>query len=292
MLIRKCEDENILAIMFETINGHKTLKYKIDESKQMLPLKYPIHLDISLGTKCFGNCNYCYANSLIDGIYYLNVVNKLKELFDKLGNNKPFQIAIGGEGEPTQHPEFIDILKTIKSYNIIPNYTTNAMKVNNDLLMATKENCGCIAISTHKHLEKLWSRNIEKFLEYNIKTRLHVIIGDKNSSDNFIRLYNKYYNRIDGITILLLRQHGRATENTIFHEDEFLKVVNFLKDNDHENIAFTEFSYNLLKKYNREVSFLDIASHEEGLFGGYIKMDQHLTIFKSSYNLQVKGEIV
>ena len=67
-------------------------------------------------------------------------------------NQKPFQIAIGSQGEPTIHPEFIAFLQTIYELGIVPNYTTNGITLasgNKELLDATEKYCGGVAVSSN-----------------------------------------------------------------------------------------------------------------------------------------------
>ena len=74
--------------------------------------------------------------------------------------HRPYQVAIGGAGEPTLHPDFCEVLKTSRELDIMPNYTTNGMHLSDKILYATKEYCGGVAVSTHKHLK--WGKAVEK----------------------------------------------------------------------------------------------------------------------------------
>ena len=83
--------------------------------------------DVGINDKCYANCSYCYTNALRSGTNFTNIVDKAYEVWSNLGEHKPFQIAIGGSGEPTLHPDFIEFVKSVKDLGILPNYTTNGM---------------------------------------------------------------------------------------------------------------------------------------------------------------------
>lgn len=79
----------------------------------------------------------CYVSAKKNGESYKNVsetwrkwMATYKEFVNKdniLITEKPFQIAIGSEGEPTMSPNLCDFLKTVYETNVTPNYTTNGI---------------------------------------------------------------------------------------------------------------------------------------------------------------------
>ncbi len=283
--IRHITESNLRVVIRKDRKNVCYLTSQIDPTKPILKLVTPLHLDVSLGNKCSGGCPYCYADSKKDGIYYEHIEKKLISLVSALGDRKPFQIAIGGECEPTQHPNFINFLKTCYDLGIVPNYTTNALKIDENTLKATENYCGCVGISTHPHLIKAWKKNLLQFLNIEVNTRLHVIVGEKHSSDYFIKIYNEYYDLVKGITILVMRNTGRGSSPDCM-EEEFLKTINFLRSNDYEKIALTELSQPLLLKYQEETKFLDLPEFEIGTYGGYVILDEsYMTIRESSFEI-------
>ena len=111
------------------------------------PFKCPLPelLDISITSRCTRHCEFCYMAS-----------SPLKEDYITLGNlekildHSPwvYQIALGG-GEPTIHPQFVEILKTIRQRNVVPNYTTNSDNLSEEVIEATSQYCGAMAISVY-----------------------------------------------------------------------------------------------------------------------------------------------
>jgi organic radical activating enzyme len=81
----------------------------------------PELVDIKITDYCSIGCSFCYQNSTVKGKH--GSLSKYKELIDKLTELKVFEVAIGG-GEPTQYPDFIEMLQYARSKKIVPNFTT------------------------------------------------------------------------------------------------------------------------------------------------------------------------
>jgi len=279
--IRVYEENNLRVLVKRSGRKIDYLSMPINIAKPITKLSTPLHLDVSMGNKCNGGCPYCYADAKKNGIFYENTTEKIIKLCDVLGDKKPLQFAIGGECEPTQHPDFIDFLKTSSDLGVIPNYTTNAMSFTTTILDTTIKYCGSVGVSTHKHLSKLWQKNLPILLEAGINTRLHVIIGEENSADYFADLYRKYYDKVDCITILIMRNTGRGTTTDCL-EQEFLKTIDFLRINEFSKIAITELSQPLLNKYTDETEFLGLSKFTIGTYGGYVILDDTFLIIRES----------
>ena len=126
--IRKFPEYNYHAVWANL----KTLRLGKDQAKE-LPANKSEFYDVSLGTRCNLGCPFCYTSAVNDGITYSDICEKAKWFFEQMpDNDKPFQIAIGSQGEPTLHPEFAEFLKTVYELTIVPNYTTNGLVLSND----------------------------------------------------------------------------------------------------------------------------------------------------------------
>jgi len=274
---------NNYSALFNPKTG-QTLRFAIDPDKEIKPLEFPEILDISLGTICFGNCPYCYASSSATGVFYTDVVGKINRWFGSMDENqRPFQVAIGGEGEPTLHPEFIDALSAFKRLDIMPNYTTSGMFVNERMLHATKEYCGGVAVSCHKHLKRYWDGALYGFRHLGIRVNFHIIIGEENSVEYFYRLYEEYKNEIDYFVLLPYQAVGRAAKVNV--EKEFTNLFTSLKERPVKNVAFGALFYDFIRKNEKICGNLDIAIYEPESLSGYVKMNtENLRILKSSYN--------
>lgn len=289
--IRSFEDKNYKAI-FNTENG-TTLRLTYDSSKPILSLEYPELLDVSFGTKCRSGCSFCYTSAINHGINYPNITEKIVQFFGQMTENqRPFQVAIGGGGEPTEHPEFESAIKQFYDLGIMPNYTTNGMNINENIIHVTKKYCGGVAVSTHKHLKDVWINAVNQYIQNGIVTNLHIIVGEKNSFDYFYDIYNSFKdNGISYFVLLPLRKVGRARsmkleENEL--EAEWHKLFQFLNEIDNSKIAFGAMFYDFILENKHLYPNIEISLYEPEVMSGYLMLDDNMYIRKSSFDLSPK----
>lgn len=261
------------------ING-KTIRIALNPEEPITELLIPEFYDISVTSHCKGNCNFCYQDSLSSKKHDLTILDKFKSFFkDMSENDKPFQIAFGG-GEPTSHPLFLDIIKECYDMGIVPNYTTNGMwskstKNIKNIIEYTKKYCGGVAVSTHDHLKQYWEKAVEYYLNENIFTNLHVIIGNKKSIDDFNEVYKKYHNKVKYFVLLPLTPIGRCKD--AFNEwDYFCQTI----DGNSPDIAYgANFYPFLLKDKNK----FNVSLYEPEIFSKYLDLET-MKIYKSSFS--------
>lgn len=269
--VRTFPDKNYRAFF---ING-KTLRVPINKEKPIEELDFPEFYDVRITNKCRGNCSYCYMSSLKNSPHAENLCENIKSYFGKLNENeRPFQVAIGG-GEPTEHPEFLNSLKTFYELGIVPNYTTNGMCVTKEVLEETKKYCAGVAITCHPHLEKFWKPAIEKYTGYSINTHLHNILYDKESVDYFLNIYNTYKDVIECFVLLPHMEMGRGDKKEIDWDYIESNVPNS------DNIAFGSNFYNYLISSNK----FKCSLYEPESMSKYLDMLSG-SIYKSSFNLE------
>lgn len=278
MKTRIFPEHNYKAFHF---NG-KTFRIALDPSKPIGELKYPEFYDVKVTPYCEGNCPYCYQNSTDKNYHPENIVTKFLEFFSKLDQNqKPFQIAFGG-GEPTTHPKFIQLMEECFNIGITPNYTTNGMWVNknkSEILEVTKKYCGGVAVSVHPHLEKFWREAIQLYLDNDIFTNLHIIIGDRNSIDIFSKLYKEYSGRVKYFVLLPLTAQGRA-KNGFSDWDYLEKSI----DGSPKDIAFgANFYPYLIKSPER----FNVSLYEPEILSAYLDLE-NMEVYKSSFSSERK----
>lgn len=236
------------------------------------------------------NCHYCYTSALKSGKNFSNIVDKAHSVWGSLSkNDRPNQIAVGGAGESTMHPDWVDFMKTVKSLDILPNYTTNGMHLSDDILKGTEDYCGGVAVSYHPHIRKVFDQSIEKLSGIKTILNAHIIIGDQKSLDDMIELYDKYQKEIKYFVILPYQASGRAkpieTETTWKKTFEWLNSENV----DETKFAFGALFYPYLLKNDTGLK-MDI--YEPEIFSGYRIMDDTYQILrKSSYDLTPKNNI-
>ena len=119
----------------------------------------------------------------------------------------------------------------IKDLDIMPNYTTNGMHLTDEVIQATKDYCGGVAVSCHPHLEKTWKKAVNKLVANNIRTNVHIIVGEEGSTDKFWEIYNEFNDKVEYFVLLPYQKVGRATTNQDLDvEAEWTKLFDSLVD--------------------------------------------------------------
>jgi organic radical activating enzyme len=285
--IRVFPEHNYKAIHF---NG-KTIRIAINSKRPIDKLRYPEFYDIKVTSYCEGNCPWCYQNSSAVYSHDRNIVDKFVSFFGQLTDNqKPFQLAFGG-GEPVSHPDFIKLIITCYEMGITPNYTTNGMWVDsgkdyiNKVLQVTSEYCGGVAVSTHSHLKWQWKLASELYLSKNIFTNLHIIVGDKNSIDDFVDIYNEYRGRIKYFVLLPLIEQGRSKKS--FSEWDYLKSR---IRRDSPDIAFGANFYPYLVKDLNSLDKFNINIYIPEIVSAYLDLEI-MKIYPSSFSTECVKQI-
>ena len=260
------------------LNGN-TLRIALDPSKPITELKYPEFYDVKVTSKCGGKCDYCYQSSVPDTGNHTGIVEKFLGFFNRFDKNQmPFQIAFGG-GEPTAHPDFPKLLAACLSLGITPNYTTNGMWVDtkqaNEVLDATSDLCGGVAVSTHPHLAKYWRLAVNLYLSYKIHTNLHIIIGNRESIDTFADIYKEYTGRIKYFVLLPLSAQGRSKDS--FSDWDYLKSK---IDGSPRDIAF---GANFHPYLQNEPSRFRVSIYEPESMSAYLDLET-MKVYKSSFS--------
>ena len=271
--VREFPKENYKGIFF---NG-KTMRLQYDTSKPISELTYPEFMDVAINNKCYGACSYCYIEAVHTGKNYESVPQKINDYFGSLTENqRPFQVAIGGAGEPTLHPEFPEILKAFYDLGIMPNYTTNGMHLTDNVLDATVKYSGGVALTCHEHLEKHWVRGVDTLLERGIRTNLHIIISDEQSVRRFVDIYDEFRGRVEYFVLLPYQPVGFAKEvNTAF---DYL-FAELKEAGDIQDIAFGALFHPEL--VNRP--WVDVSLYEPEIMSKYLDMDE-MILSNSSFD--------
>ena len=173
----------------------------IEKTNFFLRKKGPNLLDVSITNRCNRNCDFCYRQSHINGEDIS--VDDYKLIIKQAKDCGVQQIAIGG-GEPTIHPEFVEILRITKENGIIPNYSTNGDNLNDTILDYTQKYCGAIAISIYDNISNYESIVLKLTEHYNIKVNLHFILR-KDKIEAYTSLLKNppdWFNKLNSIIFL------------------------------------------------------------------------------------------
>ena len=195
-------------------------------------------------------------------------------------NQRPYQVALGGAGEPTMHSEFDKVLETFKSIDIVPNYTTNGMHVSDRIVDLTKKFCGGVAVTCHPHLERFWTKALDMYIEAGIKTNVHLIISDKASIDRIQYLQDRYNAKIDYYVLLPYMNYGFALNQP--QTIDYTYLEQFLDDKKLKNIAFGANFYEFLCKTMK----WDVSLYPPEILSKYIIMDEAMHLYKSSFAVE------
>lgn len=213
-------------------------------------------------------------------------INILKNRGRIIYTEKPFQIAIGSIGEPTLHPELPRFLETVFNTGVVPNYTTNGIYLSPELLEATKNFCGGVAVSYgNKLLRKKADKTIELLIKSGeCKVMIHHIISDKNSVDELLDAENKWGEDIHYHVLLPLRKHGRSKEEMT--EDTFLYLSEKIKEENLTNLAFGMWFLPWMKKYPGK---LNVYDYPRETYSSNMLLEKNKIIFTpSSFDLTEK----
>lgn len=276
---RREESANYSSVFFDG----KTIRIPLDSSKPILELQYPEFYDISLGNKCdTGRCSYCYASGNPRGVHYKNVAIKIMDYFGLMTENqRPYQVAIGGQQEPLEHPEFKQVLKNFVDLGITPNYTTNGVLFNENAVELTKNYCGGVAITLHPHLEKYWRPAIELAINNKIRTNIHYIISDMRSIELLKELYKQYNGKIDYFVLLPHMNVGFAAKRpkTI----DYGGLETWLDDiHEYGNIAFGANFYNFLTPLKK----WDVSLYPPEILSKYLVCDDEMGLYNNSFEMK------
>lgn len=265
----------------------KTIRLGFGEAKELLP-EHSEFYDVSLGTKCNLCCPFCYVGAEKNGRFYTDICEKAISFFGRMSENqKPFQIAIGSESEPTIHPDFLRFIKTIYDLGIVPNYTTNGITLAEDndyskkLLEYTEKYCAGVAVSTNSfnpEIDKTWRKAVKKLSNIDIHINLHLIISDKASVDKFYNIYNEYKDTVHTFVLLPIMPEGRSSDSCSPEVFEYFKSKWESVDEKHK-VAFGANFY----KYLKEQSDIKCFLFEPESFSKNLILDDTIKITASSF---------
>ena len=283
MLVRTDKKANYRAIFF---NG-KTIRQRLDPGVPISAPEYAEIEDVAINDRCLANCPYCYTSALKSGSNFTDVVEKANIVWgEREQNQRPFQIAIGGAGESTLHPDWVPFVKAVRGLGIVPNYTTNGMHLTEDVLKATERYCGGVAVSYHPHISRVFDNAILKLSGIDTRLNVHLIIGDEKSLKDAMSIYERYRDSVEYFVMLPYQAAGRGKAldtHGVWH-----KMFEWVRDlgRDSEKFAFGALFYYFLRAND---TGLDIEVYEPEIYSGYrIFDDSYMLLRKSSYDLTFK----
>ena len=217
-------------------------------------------LNLEATSYCNANCSMCPRDCVKEyGYISLDTVDKL---IDKIGDYLLYEISISGRGEPTFHPQLIEIIKKLQTLKtkISVVTTTDGIKDATYKQLIDELDIMRISVSSideqifkkiHRGLnyDKIWA-NITKLVNYNPE-KLHIHLGGGEETYPALEKTISFFkaNDVNNIYLLPLWNRGGNVEeqeildlrkqivekyNIFYSEDEYLdetKVRNLANPN-------------------------------------------------------------
>lgn len=266
---RKDEKYNFWTFFWPK-TGAKT-RVTVNSSVEPERATVPELVDVKINDYCPFACKFCYQDSTADKGHASE--NDLHYLFDELGQHKVFEVALGG-GEPTMHPNFINILKSARDKGIVPNFTTKNIGWLRDQVQCAQimKHAGAFAFSVEKAEE---IENIAALVNVNqiSKSRVNIqIVMGTIDEWSFSKMIEACYHAKINLTLLGYKTTGRGSEFKPKSYTWWLKVIEKLrKENKVFNICIDTA---IAKEYEQEILDSGIPKYvfetTEGKFSMYV----------------------
>lgn len=186
-------------------------------------------LNLELTSFCNADCSMCPRENIKE--YGYITLETIDNLIKKIENYSLFEISLSGRGEPTFHPQLIDILKKLKKVSTNLSIVTTTDGLNDRNYKDCVDNVDTLRISVssidpeifhqiHRGLdyEKIWN-NINKLVKYNSqKLNIHLVGGEVtyHKLEDTIRFFKD--NGVDNIHLFPLWNRGGSIKEQHINE--------------------------------------------------------------------------
>lgn len=165
------EHLNLLDVTYNEYEGTSRVENYTEgsiEDAVAVEMNFPIPYQIlwDLGRRCNYNCTYCWpsVHSNTEKFpLYEQVVAAIDMIINNWSHGEEIRWNFGG-GEPTMHPQFLDIIKYLKSKNQWILVTTNGSR-SNKFWREAVQHVNSINMSAHFESMDLYKGNEDRFLE-------------------------------------------------------------------------------------------------------------------------------
>jgi len=198
-------------------NRHTGMKMRVSfEDGTPLYSAAPELVDVKLTDACPFGCDFCYMDSRPEGKHA--ELSDVLLVAERLAEAQVFEVALGG-GEPTLHPDFLEIVDAFRSRGVVPNFTTKNLAWLRDpkTVAFLKERIGSFAYSAQsaKEVEKLAALLEEcewKWDSWGTRNRptVHVVMGTV-PREEFVAILELVKEKGLGITLLGYKRVGRGS---------------------------------------------------------------------------------
>ena len=174
-LIEKEHPSQHYRVVFNQQTGFFVRKEEKGFPEPTWAMDGPELIDLSITNYCERGCVFCYRETSKKEARFMSLED-VEEVVSQAQACGTMQIALGG-GNPNQHPHFVEILQVIREHDIVPSYTTNGDGLTDEVLTATSQFCGAMAVSVYPpYDEERYEILLARINEYGITVNLHAII--------------------------------------------------------------------------------------------------------------------
>ena len=281
MLTRHINDYHFLADKDSgtTFRWGKTF----EENPSFAPV--PELADISISNRCTKGCFFCYRDSTPAGD--LMSVEDYCQVLDSMNHpayGNVFQVALGG-GEPLEHPDFLDIIDETIKRDIIPNFTTNGLLLDENVINDLHGKIGALAISV-TNINSLTKFSALLAGNKTIRINIHYILSGESICQAIGILEGRYNGLLEGINAIVFLTYkpaGRGENRLVLRDDENMEefLSKIAKPQTICKIGFDAcFVPILLKKECVARDYVDFC--EGGFFSVYI--NEHKEVSPCSFS--------
>jgi len=212
MLVIRRHQEQRYTTVFNPKTGFFARIEDAGRAEPSWSMSGPEILDISITGSCRNHCSRCYRNSLPGGFHiafsnYVSIMRNARSV-------GVHQVALGG-GNPNEHPEFCRILQiTRDGFDIVPSYSTNGSGLNWQVLVASREFCGSVAVSYYPPKDRFLDA-LSMLAKYGVRTNIHFVL-DAHSVETAIDILQKrpdYLQNTNAIVFLNYKPAGRGGDS-------------------------------------------------------------------------------
>lgn len=246
---------------FNNVSGMKIRITLKDNAPRYTKSTTPELVDLKITQFCPFACQFCYMSSTKEGVHA--PLERIKEYIDKMHEMRVMEIALGG-GEPTMHPNFVEILEYINQKNMVANFTTFSVHWLKDdkIVQAVKKYASAIGVSVlnNKCLDKV--RKIDKTLNEskNYYSRVQImaqhVLGSIDPAETINILTNCWSERIP---VLLLGYKKVGFGKT------------YAPHSANDVLAFLKLSYRNEKYFGAKCNFLAVDTKFVSNFKKFIQ---------------------
>ena len=245
---------------------------------------YPELLDVGIMGSCVhglsGLCAasgvQCYQNGATEHQAHLSFEH-FKSIVDQSAG-RTFQMALGGRGDPNDHPDFERIIAYAANHGIIPNFTTSGLGLRDDQLPAIKRYCGAVAVSWYR--STITTQTIDRLTQAGIKTNIHYVLSNTTLQEAFTLMERVLKDdRINRLIFLLHKPVGQGQRENVLSLNDPEVVRFFSQFDDPKYMAKAGFDSCSVPGLLNTTAHIDPAcmeACEAGRFSAYITPDYRL----------------